>query len=159
MKFEIGKTYETTISNFYRNCGLVDVGQRFTCHHIDDSGAAWSTDVQFCGKPAGSDGWCVANPVELSLGYVREVTDMAFAPTTYYIVDVTTEDKRELMAALKDVPGITSVEDGGMYREDNAYSQVHIEALNAVWSLEQLDELLYSLNYDVVGIVEMERTQ
>ena len=79
---------------------------------------------------------------------------MTFAPTTNYIVDVTTADKHELMAALKYVPGITSVEDGGMYREDNAYSQVHIEALNAVWSLEQLDELLYSLNYDVVGIVE-----
>ena len=155
MKFEIGKTYETTISNFYRNCGLVDVGQRFTCHHIDDSGAAWSTDVKFCGKPAGiSQGWCVATASELSLGYVREVTDMAFAPTTNYIVDVTTADKQELMAALKDVPGITSVEDGGVYREDNAYSQVRIEALNAVWTLKQLDELLYSLNYDVVGIVE-----
>ena len=78
---------------------------------------------------------------------------MTFAPTTDYIVDVTTADKQELMAALKDVPGVTSVEDGGMYREDAAYSQVHIEALNAVWTLKQLDELLYSLNYDVVGIV------
>ena len=77
-----------------------------------------------------------------------------FAPTTTYIVDCTTADKAELMAALKDVPGIVSVQDGGVYRVDNAYSQVHIEALNAVWSLEQLDELLYSLNYDVVGIVE-----
>lgn len=83
---------------------------------------------------------------------------MDFAPTTNYIVDVTTADKAELMAALKDVPGITSVEDGGVYREDNAYSQVRIQCLNAVWSLKQLDELLYSLNYDVVGIVEMERT-
>ena len=81
---------------------------------------------------------------------------MKFAPTTAYIVDVTTADKAELMAALKGVPGITSVDDGGMYREDAAYSQVHIEALNAVWSLKQLDELLYSLNYDVVGIVEQE---
>lgn len=79
---------------------------------------------------------------------------MDFAPTTYYIVDVTTTDKAELMAALKEVPGITSVEDGGVYWEANAYSQVHIEALNAVWTLKQLDELLYSLNYDVVGIVE-----
>lgn len=79
---------------------------------------------------------------------------MTFSPITNYIVDVTTADKAELMAALKDVPGITYVEDGGMYREANAYSQVHIEAMNAVWSLEQLDELLYSLNYDVVGIVE-----
>lgn len=157
MQFEIGKTYETTVSNFYRNCGLVAVGQRFTCHRIDGSGDAWSTDVQFCGEPAGSGGWCVATTEELSLGYLREVTDMYFAPTTNYIVDVTTADKRELMSALKDVPGITSVEDGGVYREDNAYSQIHIEALNAVWTLKQLDELLYSLNYDVVGIVEQER--
>lgn len=154
-QFEIGKTYETTISNFYRSCGLVDVGQRFTCHHIDGSGDAWSSDVQFCGKPPmSSQGWCVATATELSLGYVREVTDMDFAPTTYYIVDVTTVDKQELMSALAGVSGIVSVQDGGVYREDNAYSQVHIEALNAVWSLEQLDELLYSLNYDVVGIVE-----
>ena len=79
---------------------------------------------------------------------------MQFAPTTNYIVDVTTADKRELMSALVGVSGVVSVQDGGVYREDNAYSQVHIEALNTVWSLEQLDELLYSLNYDVVGIVE-----
>lgn len=79
---------------------------------------------------------------------------MKFAPTTNYIVDVTTADKAELMAALADVSGVVSVQDGGVYREDNAYSQVHIEALNAVWALKQLDELLYSLNYDVVGIVE-----
>ena len=154
-QFEIGKTYETTVGNFYTDCGLVDVGQRFTCHYIDSDGDAWSRDVKFLGEPyTNSYGWCVATTKELALGYVREVTDMDFAPTTAYIVDVTTADKAELMAALKDVPGITSVEDGGMYREDNMYSQVHIEALNAVWSLEQLDELLYSLNYDVVGIVE-----
>ena len=79
---------------------------------------------------------------------------MTFAPTTNYIVDVTTADKAKLMAALKDVPGITSVEDGGVYWVDNAYSQVHIAALDTVWTLKQLDELLYSLHYDVVGIVE-----
>ena len=79
---------------------------------------------------------------------------MKFAPTTAYIVDVTTADKAELMAALAGVSGIVSVQDGGVYQEDNAYSQVHIEALHAVWTLKQLDELLYSLNYDVVGIVE-----
>lgn len=82
---------------------------------------------------------------------------MTFAPTTAYIVDVTTADKAELMAALAGVSGVVSVQDGGVYREDSAYSQVHIEALNAVWTLKQLDELLYSLNYDVVGIVEQER--
>ena len=77
---------------------------------------------------------------------------MKFAPTTAYIVDVTTADKQELMAALVGVSGVVSVQDGGVYREDNMYSQVHIEALNAVWSLEQLDKLLCSLNYDEVGI-------
>ena len=78
---------------------------------------------------------------------------MAFAPTTNYVVDVTTADKPELMDALIAVEGILTVGDGGVYREDNTYSRVHIEALNAVWTLEQLDALLYSLNYDVVGIV------
>ena len=68
-------------------------------------------------------------------------------------MDVTTADKAELMSALASVSGVVSVQDGGVYREDNAYSQVNIEALNAVWTLKQLDELLYSLNYDVVGIV------
>lgn len=74
MQFKIGETYETTIRNFYRDCGLVAVGQRFKCHHIDCIGNAWSTDVQFCGKPTlDSNGWCVATTKELSLGYVREV--------------------------------------------------------------------------------------
>lgn len=153
MKFEIGKTYETTVSNFYRNCGLVAVGQRFTCHYVDEDGWAWSVDVNYCGRlPSDSMGWCVATSDELARGCVREV--LTFAPTTNYIVDVTTADKPDLMDALIEVEGILVVCDGGVYREDNAYSQVHIEALNAVWSLEQLDELLYSLNYDVVGIVE-----
>lgn len=79
---------------------------------------------------------------------------MTFVPTTAYIVDCTTADKAELMSALAGVSGVVSVQDGGVYREYAAYSQVHIEALNAVWTLKQLDELLYSLNYDVVGIVE-----
>lgn len=73
VQFEVGKTYETTVSNFYADCGLVDVGQRFTCHRIDDSGDAWSTDVQFCGEPASSNGWCVATTNELVRGCVRTV--------------------------------------------------------------------------------------
>lgn len=106
--------------------GLVKQGVTFTCYESSDG---------------------------LWLITLMAVTDMQFAPTTAYIVDATTADKQELMAALAGVSGVVSVQDGGVYREDNAYSQVHIEALNAVWSLEQLDELLYSLNYDVVGIV------
>ena len=74
MQFGIGKTYETTIRNFYPDCGLVYVGQQCTCHFVDCDGAAWSTDVRFYGEPAvDSHGWCVATPKELALGYVREV--------------------------------------------------------------------------------------
>lgn len=74
MQFGIGKTYETTIRNFYPDGGLVYVGQQFTCHFVDCDGAAWSTDVRFCGEPAvDSHGWCVATSEELALGYVREV--------------------------------------------------------------------------------------
>lgn len=73
-QFEVGKTYETTVSNFYTDCGLVDVGQRFTCHFVDCAGTARSTDVRFCGEPAvDSHGWCVATSEELALGYVRTV--------------------------------------------------------------------------------------
>ena len=79
---------------------------------------------------------------------------MTFAPTTNYIVDVTTVDKPYLMDALIEVEGILVVYDGGVYRDDATYSQIHIEALNAVWTLKQLDELFYGLHYDVVGIVE-----
>ena len=78
---------------------------------------------------------------------------MTFAPTTNYIVDVTTAGKQELMSALAGVSGIVSVQDGGVYREDSAYSQVRIQALNAVWSRAQLAALLF-LDYDVAGIVE-----
>lgn len=72
-QFEVGKTYWTTVSNFYPECGLVDVGQRFTCHYVDGDGAAWSTGVEYCGEPAEDiKGWCVATADELALGYVRE---------------------------------------------------------------------------------------
>ena len=73
-QFEVGKTYETTVGNYYTDCGLVAVGQRFTCHYIDSDGAAWSRDVKYRGKPCtGSYGWCVATTNELVRGYVRTV--------------------------------------------------------------------------------------
>lgn len=73
-QFEVGKTYATTVSNFYDACGLVDVGQRFTCHYIDSDGDAWSMDVKYIGEPYPDGyGWCVATTEELVLGYVRPV--------------------------------------------------------------------------------------
>lgn len=38
MEFEVGKTYETAVRNFYSDCGLVEVGQRFTCHYVGGAG-------------------------------------------------------------------------------------------------------------------------
>lgn len=73
--------------------------------------------------------------------------------TTDYIVDVTTEDKAGLMSYLSHMVGITSVTDGGCYREDANWSQVHISALSAVWGLVDLDAALYTSNFDIAGIV------
>lgn len=72
---------------------------------------------------------------------------------TNYIVDVTTKDKAELMAYLGSMVGITSVSDGGCYREDAGWSQIHIGALTAVWGLVDLDAALYTSNFDIAGIV------
>lgn len=72
---------------------------------------------------------------------------------TNYIVDVTTKDKAELMAYLGSMVGITSVSDGGCYREDVGWSQIHIGALTSVWGLVDLDEALYTSNFDIAGIV------
>jgi hypothetical protein len=41
---------------------------------------------------------------------------MTLAPTTDYIVDVTTADKPDLMDALIEVAGILTVYGGGVYR-------------------------------------------
>lgn len=76
------------------------------------------------------------------------------ANLTDYLVDVMTYDKDALMGFLRSVEGITDVSDGGVYHEDNNWSHVYLTALDAVWTLEQLDELLYMGNHDVAGIVK-----
>lgn len=74
--------------------------------------------------------------------------------TTDYIIDVATTDKAELMEYVKSNVGIHSVSDGGEYREDNNWSRVHITALDAVWTLSELDDMLYlASGLAVAGII------
>ena len=76
------------------------------------------------------------------------------ANQTEYLVDVMTHDKDALMEFFRSAEGITDVSDGGVYHEDNNWSRVYLTALDAVWTLEQLDDLLYMGNHDVAGIVK-----
>ncbi|UNI71918.1 hypothetical protein [Aeromonas phage vB_ AhaP_PT2] len=76
------------------------------------------------------------------------------ANQTGYLVDVMTYDKDALMEFLRSAEGITDVYDGGVYHEDNNWSRVYLMALDAVWTLGQLDDLLYWGNHDIAGIVK-----
>lgn len=77
--FKVGKKYKTTVENFYPDCGLVDVGQDFTCHAVIN-GKCYTKDVSFLEKPLSEapsedGGWLVALPHELEYGSVVEVTE------------------------------------------------------------------------------------
>lgn len=78
----------------------------------------------------------------------------AMTNQTEYLVDVMTYDKESLMEFLRSAEGITDVSDGGVYHEDYNWSHVYLTALDAVWTLKQLDDLLYMGNHDVAGIVK-----
>ena len=65
MGFEVGKRYKTTVKSFSPGCGLVDIGQEFTCHFVDTYGACWTRDVTWMGRKSLGIGWCVATPDEL----------------------------------------------------------------------------------------------
>lgn len=73
--FEVGKRYKTIVTNFYEGCGLVDVGDEFTCHLVDSHGYCWTEDVLY--KTYSGDWkagrWCVAASEDLLCGAVVEV--------------------------------------------------------------------------------------
>ena len=56
-------------------------------------------------------------------------------------IDVQTTLKRHLIASLKRLKSTISVTDAGVYREDHAYSQVHIET---TWTEQELDNWLWA---------------
>ena len=68
-------------------------------------------------------------------------------------VDVATCDKKKLMRRLARLKSTLQVTDGGEYREDRSYSQVHIETH---FTEEELDKWLYEVNHgaDYVGVFD-----
>lgn len=66
-------------------------------------------------------------------------------------IDVRTRDVKKLMAALRRLKTTHSVQDGGAYRMDASYSQVHIETKMGV---EQLDDWLWRVKHgaEYVGV-------
>lgn len=64
-------------------------------------------------------------------------------------IDVVTDDQSELIVELAAQPEILSVRDGGVYKEDVNYSQVHVETN---WSQEGLEDWLFeNSNAEYIG--------
>lgn len=68
-------------------------------------------------------------------------------------IDVRTKDKQLLIVRLAGLKTTIQVEDGGVYREDDSYSQVHVESS---WTEEQLESWLYTTKgIEYVGVFVM----
>jgi hypothetical protein len=68
-------------------------------------------------------------------------------------IDVDTSGKREIIRRLARLKSVHSVEDGGMYREDRSYSQIHVVT---TMTEDELDDWLYKYSpCDYVGVFEM----
>ena len=69
-----------------------------------------------------------------------------------FIIDCNTKGKSEGIARLEKLKSTIEVSDGGVYREDEHYSQIWI---TTVWTEAQLDKWLYSRkfrNFDPIGV-------
>lgn len=65
-------------------------------------------------------------------------------------IDVYTMDAKKIIRRLKRLKSTVSVTNGGQYREDAAYTQIHIETTK---SEVELDNWLYTANAgDYVGV-------
>lgn len=63
-------------------------------------------------------------------------------------IDVFTRSKSKLLARLRTLPTTIAVHDGGEYREDRNYSQIH---LTTTESESEVEDWLYRTNQDYVG--------
>lgn len=73
-QFVVGKTYKTTVPNFFPLAGLTKVGQEFTCNYIDHTGYCYTQSVKYSSCfDTPTNGWCVAAPLELEDGLVVEI--------------------------------------------------------------------------------------
>jgi hypothetical protein len=69
-------------------------------------------------------------------------------------IDVFTKDKAKLIARLKALVSTEDARDGGMYREDKNYSQVHLDTTKTEM---EVDAWLYTLKgIDYVGTFDRE---
>lgn len=75
-------------------------------------------------------------------------------PTVYrLIIDVETHSKSKLISRLRRLITTIDVQDGGAYREDAGYSQVH---LDTVKTEREVDDWLYrTKGIDYVGVVAL----
>lgn len=73
-----------------------------------------------------------------------------------YIIDMRTKDQNKTIAALRMLKTTLDVQDGGMYHQDNSYSQIWLES---VLTEDQIDDWLYRRGFDYVGVVEDTRTE
>ena len=80
-EFQVGRRYRVAVELgvaeglAFGGCD-VKLGDEFIASHVDDDGAAWSTDVTFHGAPPlFAEGWRVAGRSYLRLGYVVPVAD------------------------------------------------------------------------------------
>jgi hypothetical protein len=70
-------------------------------------------------------------------------------------IDVLTKDKNLLMSRLDALRTTLDVVDGGTYREDRHYSQIHLDTL---WAESELDDWLWRTNQNYVGTFSREKS-
>ncbi len=68
-----------------------------------------------------------------------------------YIIDMKTTDQNKTIAALRKLKTTLDVEDGGMYIQDNSYSQIWLESVLAE---DQIDNWLWRRGFDYVGVCD-----
>lgn len=68
-----------------------------------------------------------------------------------FIIDIQTSAKLTVISRLKRLASTVSIEDGGTYREDSYYSQLHIVTLK---SETELDKWLYDTKgIEYIGVI------
>ena len=67
------------------------------------------------------------------------------------LIDAMTNDKNRIMRRLDRLVSVNSVEDGGHYGCDPAYSQVLVDC---TMTEEELEHWLWKNNFNYIGVVE-----
>lgn len=67
-----------------------------------------------------------------------------------FIIDIETHDAKRCITRLRRLVWIHSAENGGVYREDPSYTQIHVVTDK---DEAKIDQWLYDNNFDYVGVV------